>query len=142
MAKAMTDRVRNGPKAQLARGERIDSVQYVRIQWEYLIGPVAMEAVAVLFAVLTMFRSRESRGVRLWKTSALAVLACQHDRDADLIRSTIRDIKEMDEVAEKSKVPQHERPSAFALGRDTFISLSFKRYQQYMSNKPSLYLVY
>jgi hypothetical protein len=32
------------------------------------------------------------------------VLACQHDQDAELIRSTIRDIKEMDEVAEKSKV--------------------------------------
>jgi hypothetical protein len=78
-------------------------VQYVRIQWEYLIGPVAIELVAIIFAVLTMFRSRESRGVPLWKTSALAVLACQHDREADLIRSTMRDIKEMDEVAENSK---------------------------------------
>ncbi|KAL3490103.1 hypothetical protein BJX62DRAFT_226069 [Aspergillus germanicus] len=104
MATAMTDRVRNGPNAQLARGQRIDSVQYVRIQWEYLIGPVAIELVAIIFAVLTMFKSRENRGVPLWKTSALAVLACKHDREADLIRSTIRDIKEMDEVADNSKV--------------------------------------
>jgi hypothetical protein len=103
MATAMTDRVRNGPNAQLAHGQRIDSVQFVRIKWVYLIGPVAIELVAIAFAVLTMFRSRESRGVPLWKTSALAVLACQHDREADLIRSTIRDIKEMDEVAENSK---------------------------------------
>jgi hypothetical protein len=104
MSTAMTDRVRNGPNAQLALGERIDSVQYVRIRWVYLIGPTAIEVVALMFAVITIYRSRESRGVPLWKTSALAVLACRHDRDVDLVRSTIRDMKEMDKLARKVEV--------------------------------------
>ncbi|CEN60796.1 hypothetical protein ASPCAL03229 [Aspergillus calidoustus] len=104
MSTAMTDRVRNGPNAQLALGERIDSVQYVRIRWVYLIGPTAIEVVALMLAVITIYRSRESRGVPLWKTSALAVLACRHDRDGDLVRSTIRDMKEMDKLAGKVEV--------------------------------------
>ncbi|RDW61704.1 DUF3176 domain-containing protein [Aspergillus mulundensis] len=104
MARLMTDRVRNGPNALVAQGQRIELVTRVRIQWSYLIGPVAVEVMALFFAVLTVIRNCGGRGVPLWKTSALAVLACRYERRLGLLQGGIKDIKDMQRVAEKAEV--------------------------------------
>ncbi|KAL4880340.1 hypothetical protein BJY04DRAFT_228630 [Aspergillus karnatakaensis] len=104
MATSMTNYMRDGPNAQFATGERIDTVTFVEIQWEYFLGPLAIEALVIVFAISTIFTNRKSRRTPLWKSSALAVLACHHDRQLDVLESKVKDIKVIKKTAEKASV--------------------------------------
>lgn len=104
MATSMTDYVRSGPNRIDARGQRLDSEPLVVIRWWYLVGPVAIELMALVFAVVTILLNRRSRNVPLWKSSALAVLNCQYERQPPVIRTQVRDIKVVEAMAEKAVV--------------------------------------
>ncbi|KAM0428470.1 hypothetical protein ACHAPT_006830 [Fusarium lateritium] len=104
MALSMTDYLRAGPNSIPARGMKVEAVQYIKIRWVWLIGPVAIEALVVVFAIGTMFINRRSSEVPLWKSSALAVLECFHDKGSSMIRSKIKDLEQIEKMAEKSKV--------------------------------------
>ncbi|KAL2815420.1 hypothetical protein BDW59DRAFT_177668 [Aspergillus cavernicola] len=105
MAATMTDYLRDGgPNAQSAHGERVESQPFVSIRWPYFIVPIATEAFAILFAVLTILSNRKSRHVPLWKSSALAVLACQHEEQLGMLQSTGKDVNEIQALAEKAEV--------------------------------------
>ncbi|KAF5495263.1 hypothetical protein CGCS363_v009954 [Colletotrichum siamense] len=99
MAVSMTDYLRSGPNNNLAVGYRVDQIPYVSIRWWFFAGPVAIEAFALLFAVLTIFSNRESSRVLLWKSSALAVLACEHEKKSELLRTKAKDIKKIEKTA-------------------------------------------
>ncbi|KAL3477016.1 hypothetical protein BJX99DRAFT_270171 [Aspergillus californicus] len=105
MATTMTDYLRSGsPNSQLATGETVNSEAYVSIRWLYFIVPIATEVFAIVFAALTIFSNRKSRRVPLWKSSTLAVLACQHDEQLGLLQSAGKDIDEIGEDAKKADV--------------------------------------
>ncbi|KAF5007531.1 hypothetical protein FDECE_6122 [Fusarium decemcellulare] len=108
MSTSMTDYLRAGPNHKIAKGNRVQMVTYVSIRWPWLIGPAVIEITAVLFAIITIVRNRRSRGVPLWKSSALAVLACRHEKgvgdEVDWIRSDVKDIKKIEETAEHTSV--------------------------------------
>lgn len=104
MAASMTDYVRRGPNARSAGGERVESVPFVSIRWEYFIAPIVTEALGVVLAVLTIFSNRKSRDVPLWKSSALAVLACRVDKGDGELQSEVKDIKKIEEEAENTEV--------------------------------------
>ncbi|KAL4758167.1 DUF3176 domain-containing protein [Aspergillus foveolatus] len=93
MAAAMTDYLRN-------------DVPFVAIRWGYFVVPIVTEALAVLFAVLTVLSNRKSKKVPVWKSSSLAVLACQVDEPTGLLRGDAggKDLIELQEVAEKTQV--------------------------------------
>jgi hypothetical protein len=57
-----------------------------------------------MFAVLTIFSNRKDSQVPLWKTSTLAVLACQLEKRLGLLQSTVLDIKELQDSAGKTEV--------------------------------------
>jgi hypothetical protein len=106
MAAAMTDYLRNRPNMPSATGDRIEIVPYVAIRWGYFVVPIVTEALAVLFAVLTVLSNRKSKRVPLWKSSLLAVLACQVDEPTGLLRGDAggKDLNELQEAAEKTQV--------------------------------------
>lgn len=108
MAASMTDHLRAGPNRRIAKGQNIDRVAFVSIRWVWLIGPIVIELAALMFAIITIARNRRSRNVPLWKGSALAVFACEQEPGIDngvgLIRSKVKDIKEIENIAEKSRV--------------------------------------
>ncbi|PTB39902.1 hypothetical protein M441DRAFT_142076 [Trichoderma asperellum CBS 433.97] len=104
MATAMTNYLRYGPNTQLALGEVIQSEPFVSIRWGYFAVPIATEALAIIFAILSIVSSRRSRGVPLWKSSTLAVLACQHNEQLELLQTTGKGINEIQAVAKRSKV--------------------------------------
>ncbi|KAJ3533765.1 hypothetical protein NM208_g2603 [Fusarium decemcellulare] len=106
MATSMTDYLRVGPNHKIAKGKRIDKETYVSIRWYWLAGPALIELAAWAFAIATMVSNRKSRNVPLWKSSALAVLACRHERrvgdEVDWIRSDVKDIREIEKTAENT----------------------------------------
>ncbi|KAL4766989.1 hypothetical protein BDW60DRAFT_201046 [Aspergillus nidulans var. acristatus] len=103
MATAMTDYIRYGPNRQNATGDTVQSVPYVSIRWGYFVVPVVTEAFAILFAVLSIFNNRKSREVPLWKSSTLAVLACQHEEQSGLLQTSSKDLLELETEAEKTQ---------------------------------------
>ena len=106
MAAAMTDYLRNGPNMLSATGDRVEIFPFVAIRWGYFVVPIVTETLAVLFAVLTVLSNRKSKRVPLWKSSSLAVLACQVDEPAGLLRADAggKDLIELQEAAEKTQV--------------------------------------
>ncbi|KAF2155334.1 hypothetical protein K461DRAFT_292205 [Myriangium duriaei CBS 260.36] len=103
MAASMTDYIRSGPNKQIAKGMRVTRVTFVSIKWLWLIGPAIIELATLIFACTTIFRNRKSRGVPLWKSSALAVLACHYEGGpgikAGLIRNMQKDVNEIENTA-------------------------------------------
>ncbi|PHH86058.1 hypothetical protein CDD83_10819 [Cordyceps sp. RAO-2017] len=104
MAASMTDYLRSGPTHQLARGGRVELLIFVSIRWIWLSGPAVLVLASVLFTISTIVRNRRSCNAPVWKSSALAVLACAYDEESSLIRSGIKDIEEMKETAKDSVV--------------------------------------
>ncbi|KAJ9485133.1 hypothetical protein VN97_g8217 [Penicillium thymicola] len=104
MATAMTNYLRYGPNTQLAHGERIQSEPFVSIRWGYFIVPIVTEGLAILFAILSILSNRQSRRVPLWKSSTLAVLACEHKERLGLLNTTGKDLDEIEDEAKKAKV--------------------------------------
>ncbi|KAM5471252.1 hypothetical protein MauCBS54593_003592 [Microsporum audouinii] len=94
LALAMTSYLRSGPNSILAHGQSLKSEAFVSIRWLYLVGPIAIELLALLFAVFTVVSNRKSRNVPLWKASALAVLACRYDDKSEKIQTKFNDITE------------------------------------------------
>lgn len=104
MATALTTYIRYSPSTQLVNGELIQSEPFVFIRWGYFAVPIAIEALAIVFAVLSIFNNRRSRNVPLWKSSALAVLACQHNEQLERLQTTGKGIKEIQDEAMTFKV--------------------------------------
>jgi hypothetical protein len=104
MATAMTNYIRYGPNTQTAYGEVILSETFVSIRWGYFAVPIAIEALAIIFAILSIFSNRRSRNVPLWKSSALVVLASQHNEQLELLQTTGKGINEIQVEAKTFKV--------------------------------------
>jgi hypothetical protein len=104
MATAMTNYLRYGPNTQSAHGETIQSEPFVSIRWGYFVIPIVTEWFAILFAILSIFSNRQSRRVPLWKSSTLAVLACQHEKRLALLQTTGKDIETIRNEAEHAEV--------------------------------------
>ncbi|KAJ0158342.1 hypothetical protein CTA2_11811 [Colletotrichum tanaceti] len=104
MAVSMTDYVRSGPNSEFAYGEKMESEPFVSIRWYFMIGPVAIELTALLFATFTIIKNRKSRQVPLWKSSALAVLACEHEKKSGTIKTKAKDIKQIEKSAKETLV--------------------------------------
>lgn len=104
MSTAMTNYLRYGPNTQSARGEKIQSEPFVFIRWGYFIVPIVTEGLAILFAILSILGNRQSRRVPLWKSSTLAVLACEHKEQLGLLQTTGKDLNEIEDEAKKAEV--------------------------------------
>lgn len=104
MATAMTNSLRYGPNTQSAYGEIVQGEPFVSIRWGYFVVPIVTEGFAILFAILSILGNRQSRRVPLWKSSTLAVLACQHEERLGLLQTTGRDISEIQDEAKKAEV--------------------------------------
>ncbi|KAI5461888.1 hypothetical protein BGZ63DRAFT_454547 [Mariannaea sp. PMI_226] len=104
MAMSMTDYVRSsGPNSQVARGYRIASETFVFIRWSWVVGPIAIELAAILFAVLTIVSNAKHHKAPLWKSSVLALLDCTFDKATGLIRTKVKDIKDLKKGAKEYK---------------------------------------
>ncbi|KAJ5193248.1 Protein of unknown function DUF3176 [Penicillium cf. viridicatum] len=104
MATSMTNYLRYGPNTQSAHGEKIQSEPFVFIRWRYFIVPIVTEGLAILFAILSILSNRQSRRVPLWKSSTLAVLACEHKEQLGLLQTTGKDLNEIEDEAKKAEV--------------------------------------
>ncbi|KXG52479.1 uncharacterized protein PGRI_087630 [Penicillium griseofulvum] len=104
MANGMSMYMRYGPNTLAAHGEIRQSEPHVFIRWRYFIVPILIEAFAILFAILSIFSNRPSRRVPLWKSSTLAVLACQHEERLGLLQTTGKDLEDLEIEAKKAEV--------------------------------------
>ncbi|KAJ5470729.1 hypothetical protein N7530_008086 [Penicillium desertorum] len=104
MATAMTTYLRYGPNTQSTHGEVTRSEPFVSIRWGYFVVPIVTEGFAILFTILSIFSNRRSRRVPVWKSSTLAVLACQHEERLGLLQTTEKDIYEIGDEAKNAEV--------------------------------------
>lgn len=74
VTRALTDAVRAGPDKRLASGNVEEQVIFVRVRWIFYIIPAVTEVGALLLLMFTVWRSRPSSGIPLWRSSALAPL--------------------------------------------------------------------
>ncbi|OWT42861.1 hypothetical protein VFPPC_17946 [Pochonia chlamydosporia 170] len=97
----MTDYLRSGPNAILAHGTSWKSVPFVSIGWLYLVGPIAIELAALLFAVMTINTNRSSQNKPVWKASLLLLLFCQFYQSSGKILAKYKDAARVEDLANK-----------------------------------------
>lgn len=103
MADSMTTYLRSRPDALKLTGYTVVEKVFVHIQWYWLAGPVIMDLAAVLLALSTIISNRRNR-YPPWKSSTLAMLACSHDEDDQVIRSRVKNIKDIETFAKNCSV--------------------------------------
>jgi hypothetical protein len=79
IAEAMTSTVRNTPSRNgsfdMVQGESWDMRIHVQTRWPWIILPLALLGLSLIFLVWTVVKSsRECQEVGIWKTSAIAIL--------------------------------------------------------------------
>ncbi|KAL6909151.1 hypothetical protein GGI43DRAFT_169424 [Trichoderma evansii] len=104
MATGMTNYLRYSIDSQLALGEVLQSEPFVSIRWWYYAVPVVIEALAILFTILSIISNRRSGNIPLWKSSTLAILACQHNEQLEVLQTTGKGIDEIAAEAKNAKV--------------------------------------
>jgi len=101
LAKSMSTRIRTGPNATLATGQALRDETFIEVQWLWIILPAATVFCAVLFLVLTMWRSARA-DAPVWMSSSLAMLL--HDMTGYYGAERFDAKSEMESVAKKVSV--------------------------------------
>lgn len=104
IAKSMTTHLRLSPNAVPIQGNQYNNVVYIRVNWLYMILPIAIVVMTGLFLFSTIFWERKTR-TPLWKSSALALLTHGLDEKA-LERLVVAndDLVEAEKVSEELQV--------------------------------------
>ncbi|RAR16508.1 hypothetical protein DDE83_000073 [Stemphylium lycopersici] len=74
LATAMTDRVRSTESNQMLLGEASYTEKYVLVQWAYLIFPLLLLTLTLVFLVSTIVKTSKDTSTGIWKTSAMPTL--------------------------------------------------------------------
>jgi hypothetical protein len=102
MAESMTEQLRSSSN-DTAYGFTITQVQYVQVQWAYLLLPLFVQTLCGVLLILTSLSSQDNH-VRLWKSSTVAAL--YHDivlEDGSiLLRTDVKSLEQMGELAEQT----------------------------------------
>lgn len=81
LAKSMTNQLQQGATSQLAHSLTSHPIVYIRVRWEWLSLPLAIQLSGGVLLLATMFRSRRGNRVALWKSSPTALLYHRIDSD-------------------------------------------------------------
>jgi hypothetical protein len=82
LATAMTNRVRSSDSSETLLGEAFYTDKYVLVQWEWLIFPFLLLALAFVFLVSTMIKTSKDTSTGIWKTSAMPTLIYSLPKEA------------------------------------------------------------
>jgi hypothetical protein len=103
VAQSMTNQIRvTAPDKKVGYGLTIQVVPSVEVRWYFLIGPIAIGLLAAALLVLMIVYSGGSKGVPLWKSSAVALLYHNVTSEGE-ITSPVRGPEELDDIARNTK---------------------------------------
>lgn len=78
LATSMTTQIRTNSMATEVSGQALVTQTYIAVRWYWIVVPAVMVCLSIYFLVITILSTNELQGnVVLWKSSALALLACQ-----------------------------------------------------------------
>ncbi|PWY82050.1 hypothetical protein BO70DRAFT_405128 [Aspergillus heteromorphus CBS 117.55] len=83
VAASITDSIRDGPNTTTIPGEAFTTQTYISVRWYWIIVPIAVTVMSLLFLILIILHTGHARGVGVWKSSALALLACKLEHGPD-----------------------------------------------------------
>lgn len=105
MATSMTDQLRSesGGNAT-ARGLTAQSVVVIRVRWAWLILPFTVVVSSIVFLLVVIVCSQQTRGVRLWKSSTTALLYHSISRARGTLDATVTGPRELKDIVRTEKV--------------------------------------
>ncbi len=81
--------------SSLPTGQQWNRWCFVSVQWEWLSLPIVVEIATAILLTITMWQSRRSRGVELWKSSNVALLYHYVLASGCVLRSGVKDPEEL-----------------------------------------------
>lgn len=105
----MTDRVANAADNQVALGNTLENVVFVKVVYYWLVLPLLISVATLLLMVFTMWQSRASKRVALWKASSLALLyhytrEPENPANEKLLVCDVGDMKQLEKLAKETTV--------------------------------------
>ncbi|GLA16431.1 hypothetical protein AnigIFM62618_003010 [Aspergillus niger] len=77
VAVGITKGIRVGPNSTTITGEAFTTQTYISVRWFWAVAPIVITILSILFLILIVAHTARAKGVGLWKSSALALLACR-----------------------------------------------------------------
>ncbi|GLA35487.1 hypothetical protein AnigIFM63309_011327 [Aspergillus niger] len=77
VAVGITKGIRAGPNSTTITGEAFTTQTYISVRWYWAVAPIVITILSILFLILIVAHAARAKGVGLWKSSALALLACR-----------------------------------------------------------------
>ncbi|PWY82408.1 hypothetical protein BO83DRAFT_353237 [Aspergillus eucalypticola CBS 122712] len=77
VAVGITKGIRAGPNSTTITGEAFTTQTYISVRWYWAAAPIMITILLILFLILIVAHTARAKGVGMWKSSALALLACR-----------------------------------------------------------------
>ncbi|PYH67634.1 DUF3176 domain-containing protein [Aspergillus vadensis CBS 113365] len=77
VAVGITKGIRAGPNSTTITGEAFTTQTYISVRWYWAAAPIVITVLSILFLILIVAHTARAEGVGMWKSSALALLACR-----------------------------------------------------------------
>ncbi|OJJ77802.1 hypothetical protein ASPBRDRAFT_37040 [Aspergillus brasiliensis CBS 101740] len=77
VAVGITKGIRAGPNSTTITGEAFTTQTYISVRWYWAVAPIVITILSILFLILIVVHTARAKGVGMWKSSALALLACR-----------------------------------------------------------------
>ena len=111
IATGITDAIRTGPNTTTVIGEAFTTQTYISVRWYWAVAPIAITVLSIMFLIAVIIHTGRAKGVGVWKSSALALLACRLKQGTEYPDLHALGATEMEAIAKRMYVSWEEDES-------------------------------
>ncbi|PWY68957.1 hypothetical protein BO94DRAFT_540123 [Aspergillus sclerotioniger CBS 115572] len=104
IATGITDAIRSGPNTTTVTGEAFTTQTYISVRWYWAVAPIVITVMSIMFLIAMIIHTGRAKGVGVWKSSALALLACRLKQGTEYPDMHALGATEMETIAKRMHV--------------------------------------
>ncbi|RAK95697.1 DUF3176 domain-containing protein [Aspergillus ibericus CBS 121593] len=104
IATGITDAIRTGANTTTVTGEAFTTQTYISVRWYWAVAPIVITVLSIMFLIAVIIHTARAKGAGVWKSSALALLACRVERGSEDPDLQSLGASEMERVAKGMRV--------------------------------------
>lgn len=109
LATSVTDHIRVGPNSTTVNGQAFMTRTFISVRWYWIIVPTIITTLSIVFFVFTIISTSKLRGIVLWESSTLALLACKLEQVSEHKNlGLVKNVGQMEKMAKTMYVSLKE----------------------------------
>ncbi|PYI12694.1 hypothetical protein BO78DRAFT_392501 [Aspergillus sclerotiicarbonarius CBS 121057] len=122
IATGITDAIRTGPNSTTVTGEAFTTQTYISVRCYWAVAPIVITVLSIMFLVAIIIHTGRAKGAGVWKSSALALLACRLKQGTEYPDLHALGASEMEKIAKGMHVSwEDDEPLTLAVNADNAV---------------------